>query len=198
MSQSCGWPADDPKMMRYHDTEWGVPLTDDRGLFEFLTLEAAQAGLSWRTILYRREGYQRAFSNFNIRKIADYDDAKINTLMQDAGIIRNRLKITAAVINARPVLGMQESGQSFEDYIWGLAGGVTLVNEFADLSELPATTQVSDQMSKQLKADGFKFVGSTTCYAFMQATGMVNDHLMGCFRYEPLVKLAGRAGRLRQ
>ena len=190
MSQDCGWPADDPKMMRYHDTEWGVPLRDDSGLFEFLTLEAAQAGLSWRTVLYRREGYRRAFANFDIREIAGYDDTKIESLMRDAGIIRNRLKITATLINARLVLAMQESGQSFEDYIWGLVGGVTQVNEFVDLSEIPATTLVSDQMSKRLKADGFKFVGSTTCYALMQATGMVNDHLKACSRYEPLVKMA--------
>ncbi len=192
MSQDCGWPADDPEMMRYHDTVWGVPLADSRGLFEFLTLEAAQAGLSWRTILNRREGYQRAFAGFDVREISDYNDAKIESLMQDAGIIRNRLKITATVINARLVHAMQESGQSFEDYIWGLVGGATKVNKFVDQSEIPATTTVSDQMSKRLKADGFKFVGSTTCYALMQATGMVNDHLVACSRYEPLMKMARR------
>ena len=170
-------------MTAYHDTEWGVPLHDDRKLYEFLVLDAAQAGLSWQTVLLKRENYRRAFDNFDAGKIARYNDRDIARLLADAGIIRNRLKVQSAIVNARCFLAMQNEFGSFDRYIWQFTGGKTRVNQFRKLSELPAHTAESDAMSKDLRGRGFKFVGTTICYAFMQAAGMVNDHLVTCFRY---------------
>ena len=171
-------------MTAYHDTEWGVPLHDDRKLYEFLVLDAAQAGLSWQTVLLKRENYRRAFDNFDAAKIARYDDCDIARLLADAGIIRNRLKVQSAIINARCFLAVQEGFGSFDRYIWQFTGGKTRVNRFRQLSDLPVHTAESDAMSKDLRKRGFKFVGTTICYAFMQAAGMVNDHLVDCFRHE--------------
>jgi len=170
-------------MIRYHDTEWGVPLRDDRKLFEFLVLDAFQAGLSWAIVLKKREGFRRAFADFDPRKVARYDGRKAKRLLTDAGIIRNRLKIDATVANARAFLAVQKEFGSFDRYIWQFTGGRTKKNRWRTLSQLPARSPESDEMSKDLKARGFRFVGSTICYAFMQAAGMVNDHLAGCFRY---------------
>jgi len=170
-------------MTAYHDTEWGVPLHDDRKLYEFLVLDAAQAGLSWQTVLLKRENYRRAFDNFDAAKIAQYGDRDIARLLADAGIIRNRLKVQSAIVNARCFLAVQEEFGSFDRYIWQFTGAKTRVNRFRQLSELPAHTPESDAMSKDLRRRGFKFVGTTICYAFMQAAGMVNDHLVTCFRH---------------
>ena len=170
-------------MTAYHDTEWGVPLHDDRKLYEFLVLDAAQAGLSWQTVLLKRENYRRAFDNFAAAKIARYGDRDVARLLADAGIIRNRLKVQSAIINARCVLAVQAEFGSFDRYIWQFTGGQTRVNRFRSLSEIPAHTAESDAMSKDLRKRGFKFVGTTICYAFMQAAGMVNDHLVTCLRY---------------
>ena len=170
-------------MVRYHDLEWGVPLHDDRKLFELLTLEGAQAGLSWDTILKRREGYRRAFDGFEIARIASYDDADVERLLQDTGIIRNRAKISATVGNARATLELQREAGSLDAYVWGFVGGATKVNQFRSLSELPAQTPDSLAMSKDLQKRGFRFVGPTICYAFMQSAGLVNDHTVDCFRY---------------
>ena len=173
-------------MIRYHDEEWGTPLHDDRSLFEFLMLEGAQAGLAWITILRKRDGYREAFDNFDATAIAAYGDAKVKALLENPGIVRNRLKVGAAVTNAQTFLEIQAEHGSFDSYIWGLAGGETLVNGVKSVSDIQATTSVSDEMSKTLKKRGFKFVGPTICYAFMQATGMVNDHQVDCFRYAEL------------
>jgi DNA-3-methyladenine glycosylase I len=170
-------------MMAYHDAEWGVPQHDDRVLFEFLILEGAQAGLSWSTILAKREAYRRAFSNFNPKTIARYDAQKLKQLMANAGIVRNRLKIAAAVQNARAFLAVQKEFGSFDKYIWQFVGGAPIVNALSASSQIQARTEESDKMSRDLLKRGFKFVGPTICYAFMQAVGMVNDHLVGCFRY---------------
>lgn len=170
-------------MKRYHDEEWGVPLHDDQRLFEFLLLEGAQAGLSWQTILQRREGYRKAFDNFDPQVIAQYDEAKVEALLADPGIIRNRLKVQSAITNARAFLKVQAEFGSFDTYIWRFVGGSPIVNHWASMAEVPATTKESDAMSKDLKKRGFTFVGSTICYAFMQATGMVNDHPITCFRH---------------
>ena len=178
----CGW-ANGELMIRYHDEEWGVPVHDDRALFEFLILEGAQAGLSWSTILNKRENYRRAFDGFDARCIARYDQRKIKQLLADAGIVRNRLKIAAAVENAKAFLRVQEKFGSFDKYIWQFVGGRPRVNGPRSLKQVPARTAESDAMSKDLKRGGFKFVGSTICYAFMQAVGMVNDHVRTCFRY---------------
>ena len=186
--QRCAWAGDDPDMVRYHDEEWGAPVHDDRMLFEFLVLEGAQAGLAWITILRKRDGYRKAFDNFDAGLIAEYDDAKIKSLLEDPGIVRNRLKVQAAVSGARIFLEIQQEHGSFDSYIWGLAGGKTHVNQRTSAFDPPANTPVSDAMSKTLKKRGFKFVGSTICYAFMQATGMVNDHEMSCFRYAELTR----------
>jgi DNA-3-methyladenine glycosylase I len=180
----CAWAADDPVMMEYHDREWGVPAHDDRKLFEFLLLEGAQAGLSWETILKKRENYRKAFSGFDPRKISRYQEADVKRLLADPGVVRNRLKINSAVINAKKVLEVQKEFGSFDDYIWQFAGGKPIRNTFRSLSEIPAKTKESDAMSRDLKKRGFKFVGSTICYAFMQAVGMVNDHTTDCFRYK--------------
>jgi DNA-3-methyladenine glycosylase I len=178
----CGW-ASGELMSRYHDEEWGIPVHDDRVLFEFLILEGAQAGLSWSTILNKRENYRRAFDKFDARRIARYDRRKIKQLLADPGIVRNRLKVAAAVENAKAFLRVQEEFGSFDKYIWQFVGGKPRVNGPRSLKQVLARTPQSDAMSKDLKRRGFKFVGSTICYAFMQAVGMVNDHVRTCFRY---------------
>jgi len=185
----CPWPGDNELMQRYHDTEWGVPLHDDTKLFEFIVLDGAQAGLSWQTILNKREGYRRAFDNFDVQKIARYTEKDVVRLLGDEGIIRNRLKINGAITNARKFLEVQEQYGSFDRYIWKFVDGKPIVNRFKQLSDLPATSIESDAMSKELKKLGFKFVGSTICYAFMQAAGMVNDHLVDCFRHREVMTM---------
>lgn len=180
----CGWCKNDPLYMAYHDKEWGVPVYDDEKLFEFLTLETFQAGLSWITILKKRENFRKAFDNFNYKKIVNYKEEKFNELIQDAGIIRNKLKIRATISNAQAFIKVQEEFGSFSNYIWGFTNGKPIKNKWKNLSELPATTELSDKISKDLKKRGFKFVGPTVVYAHLQATGMINDHLTSCFRYE--------------
>ena len=180
----CGWAKGDP-YIAYHDTEWGVPLHNDRALFEFIVLEGAQAGLSWSTILNKRAAYRKAFSGFDARKVSRYDDAKIAALLENPGIVRNRLKVQSAVTNARAFLVVQKEYGTFERYIWSFTGGV-IQNRWGTLQDLPPRTAESDAMSKDLRRRGFNFVGSTICYAFMQATGMVNDHLVTCFRHAEL------------
>jgi len=175
-------------MIEYHDTEWGSPLHDDRTHFEFLVLDAAQAGLNWRTVLVKRENYRKAFEGFDPEKVARYSSARIEKLLKDPGIIRNRLKIESAVTNARSFLAVQEEFGSFDRFIWGFVDGRPQVNQYASPSQVPARSAQSDAMSKELKSRGFKFVGSTICYAYMQAAGMVNDHLTSCFRYRQLTK----------
>ncbi|MDD2720706.1 MAG: DNA-3-methyladenine glycosylase I [Gallionella sp.] len=182
----CGWAGDDPLYRQYHDLEWGVPVTDDRRLFEFLLLEGAQAGLSWITILRKRENYRAAFDAFDPLKIAAYDADKIESLLLDAGIVRNRLKVESAVINARQFLRVQDECGGFARLLWQFVEGQPIQNTWRSLAEVPAHTAESDAMSRELKRRGFKFVGSTICYALMQATGMVNDHTTDCFRYEQL------------
>ena len=179
----CGWAGTDPLYVAYHDTEWGVPVHDDRQLFEMLILEGAQAGLSWITILRKRENYRKAFDGFRPERVARYDAKKVRALLADAGIVRNRLKIASAIGNARAFLEVQEEFGSFDRYIWSFVGGKPLRNTRKALKDLPARTAESDAMSKDLKNRGFRFVGSTICYAFMQAVGMVNDHTAECFRY---------------
>lgn len=173
-------------MIEYHDTEWGVPVHDDRVLFEFLILEGAQAGLSWSTILNKRASYRKAFDRFDARKIARYGDRETTALMADAGIVRNRLKIAAAIQNANAFLAVKKEFGSFDSYIWSFTGGSPMRNRWKEMSEVPARTPDSDAMSKDLAKRGFKFVGTTICYAFMQATGMVNDHLATCFRHREI------------
>lgn len=180
----CGWAGSDPVYKKYHDEEWGVPVHDDKKLFEMLILEGAQAGLSWITILRKRENYRNAFDNFDPHKIAKYDSKKISALLKNEGIVRNKLKVNAAVINAKHFLDVQEEFGSFDKYIWSFVNGKQINNHRQNLSEVPASTIESDFMSKDLKKRGFKFVGSTICYAFMQAVGMVNDHTVDCFRYK--------------
>ena len=179
----CAWISD-PLMQRYHDEEWGVPLHDDRKLFEFMVLDAFQAGLSWKTILNKRENFRKALDNFIPEIIAEYDDTKYEKLLNDAGIIRNRAKIRATISNAKAFLQVQREFGTFDKYIWSFTGHKTIVNSWNSLSEMPAKTEASDRMSKDLTRRGFKFVGSTICYAFMQAAGMVNDHMVTCFRYK--------------
>ena len=176
----CPWCSNDPLYQAYHDDEWGVPLHDDRRLFEMLTLEGAQAGLSWLTILRKREGYRRAFAGFDPRKVATFNDDDVARLLTDTGIVRNRLKIASAITNARSVLEVQNRGGSLDRYLWGFVDGVPIRNNWRTMGEVPSCTALSDTMSRELKRAGFRFVGSTICYAFMQATGMVNDHLTGC------------------
>jgi DNA-3-methyladenine glycosylase I len=183
--QRCAW-ARDELSIAYHDTEWGVPLHDDRALFEFLILEGAQAGLSWITILKKRAAYRKAFDRFDARKIAKYDESKIALLLANDGIVRNRLKIRAAIQNAQSFLAVQKEFGTFDQYIWQFVGGLPRQNRLRRTDQLPARTEQSDAMSKDLGKRGFKFTGSTICYAFMQATGMVNDHLVSCFRYKEL------------
>ncbi|MBI1887214.1 MAG: DNA-3-methyladenine glycosylase I [Nitrosomonadales bacterium] len=184
----CGWCSDDPLYCRYHDSEWGVPLHDDRALLEFLILEGAQAGLSWITILRKRENYRAAFDNFDAERIARYNAGKIESLLQDPGIVRNRLKVEAAVTNAQKFLDVQNEFGSFDAFIWRFVDGKPRQNAWRSLTEIPASTPESDAMSKELKQRGFKFAGSTICYALMQATGMVNDHTTDCFRHEELLR----------
>ncbi len=183
----CGWVKNE-LAIAYHDAEWGVPLHDDRGLFEFLILEGAQAGLSWDTILRKRDNYRAAFDNFDAAKVAEYDEAKCAELLLDEGIIRNRLKIASAVANAKASLKVANEFGSLDNYIWGFVNGEPINNGFADLSQVPAKTEISDALSKDLKKRGFNFVGSTIMYAFMQATGMVNDHVKTCYRYEEIAR----------
>lgn len=179
----CAW-ASNELSIRYHDEEWGVPVHDDRVLFEFLILEGAQAGLSWNTILNKRDNYRKAFDGFDAKRIAGYDQGKVRELLADPGIVRNKLKIASAIENARAFLRVQEEFGSFDRYVWQFVGGKPRVNKWRSLRQVPARTPESDEMSKDLKKQGFKFVGSTICYAFMQAVGMVNDHAVGCFRYK--------------
>lgn len=187
MTIRCPWVIEgDDLYKRYHDEEWGVPVHDDNKHFEFLILEAAQAGLSWLTVLKRRVGYKKAFSQFDPQKVLLYDEAKIEELMQDVGIIRNRLKITSAVNNARHFIAIQEEFGSFDNYIWQFVGGKPIQNSWESLSDVPCETKESKALSKDLKARGFAFVGPTVIYSHMQATGLVNDHLVGCFRHKAL------------
>lgn len=179
----CAWAGNDEQMIHYHDTEWGIPVTDDQKLFEYFVLDAFQAGLSWKTILHKRENFRNAFDEFDPEKIALYDSDKVNTLLQNSGIIRNRLKIQATINNARRYKEIVEEQGSFSDYIWSFVDGSPILNKWQYMQEVPATSGISDRMSKDLKKKGFKFVGSTICYAFMQAAGLVNDHTTDCFRY---------------
>ncbi|CAM1363940.1 DNA-3-methyladenine glycosylase I [Tenacibaculum sediminilitoris] len=183
MKKRCFWVNNDPLYIKYHDNEWGVPVYDDDKLFEFLILETFQAGLSWITILKKRENFRKAFDNFDYKKIAKYSDGKYEELLQDAGIIRNKLKIKATITNAQAFMKIQEEFGTFSKYIWGFTNGKQIINKFEKREEVPATTELSDAISKDLKKRGFKFVGSTVIYAHMQATGMVNDHTTDCFRY---------------
>ena len=191
ISRRCDWCGTEPIYVEYHDSEWGVPNFDDASLFEFLLLEGAQAGLSWITVLKKREGYRQAFDGFDAEKIARYGQDDVNRLLQNSGIIRNRLKVESAVTNACAFLDIKERYSSFSDYVWQFVGGLPRQNRFRSLKQVPAMTSVSDAMSKQLKKDGFRFVGSIICYAFMQATGMVNDHLVDCHRHEACAELSG-------
>lgn len=180
----CSWCGTDPLYVKYHDEEWGVPQHDDQMLFEMLNLEGAQAGLSWITVLKKRNHYKEVFDNFDPNKIIYYSEDKINALMHDAGIIRNRLKINAVITNAKAFLDIQAKHGSFSTYIWSFVNGQPIDNKFKSMQEIPAKTELSDRMSAQLKKDGFKFIGSTICYAYMQAVGMVNDHVIDCWRYK--------------
>ena len=184
----CGW-AKGEQYIRYHDEEWGVPVHDDHTLFEFLILEGAQAGLSWSTILNKRENYRRAFDGFDPRIVAKYQSKKVQALLADSGIVRNKLKIAAAVENAKAFLRVQEEFGRFDRYIWQFVGGKPRINKWKSLKQIPASTPESDAMSKDLRRRGFKFVGSTICYAFMQGVGMVNDHVVDCIRYKPLSRV---------
>lgn len=179
----CPWCGTDPLYVDYHDNEWGTPLYDNQKLFEFLILEGAQAGLSWITVLRKRENYRQAFDHFNPEKIARYSDAKKSKLLSNEGIIRNRLKIDSAIKNAQAYLAMQKNGEDFSEFLWSFVGGTPTQNTWQHMSQVPAFTPASDAMSKALKQRGFNFIGSTICYAFMQATGMVNDHLLSCYRH---------------
>ncbi|MEJ2086865.1 MAG: DNA-3-methyladenine glycosylase I [Acidobacteriota bacterium] len=186
MGHRCEWAGDQPLMQEYHDLEWGVPLHDDQKLFEFLVLEGAQAGLSWLTVLRKRSRYREVFDEFDPEKVARYDDARVEQLLADPGIIRNRLKVRSAISNADAFLKVVEEYGNFDRYIWRFVEQTPKVNSWSRLSEIPAKTEASNAMSRDLKARGFNFVGSTICYAFMQATGMVNDHVVDCFRYAEL------------
>ncbi len=186
MPQRCEWVPDDPLYIEYHDKEWGVPVHDDRSLFEFMILEGVQAGLSWSTVLKKRAHYRQVYDNFHVLKVANYDHKKITSLLNDPGIIRNRLKVNAAVQNAKAFMDIQTEFGSFDRYIWNFVGNAPLMNHWKNLREVPSKTAISDAMSKDLKKRGFKFVGSTICYAFMQAVGMANDHTVDCFRYGEL------------
>ncbi len=179
----CGWSLGNPLYIKYHDKEWGVPVHNDKKLFEFLVLEGFQAGLSWFTILNKRQNFRKAFDNFDFNMVAGYNQRKINSLLKDEGIIRNKLKVEAAVTNAKAFLEVRKEFGSFNKYIWSFVNGVPVRNNFVSIKEIPARTDLSDIISKDLQKRGFKFVGSTIIYAHMQATGMVNDHLTGCFRY---------------
>ena len=188
MIRRCGWCGEDALYVAYHDKEWGVPVHDDRRLFEFLILEGAQAGLSWITILRKRENYRQAFAGFDAGKVARFGTRDVARLLADPGIVRNRLKVGAAISNAQRFLDVQEAFGSFDAYIWRFVDGRPIVNRWKSLKQVPASTQASDALSRDLKQRGFKFVGSTICYAHMQATGMVNDHLVGCFRHGEIIR----------
>jgi len=190
MPQRCPWPGNDPLMVAYHDEEWGVPLYDDRRIFEFLILEGMQAGLSWQTVLRKRENFRRAFSDFDPVRIAHYNRRSVERLLKDAGIIRNRQKIEATIGNARSFMAVQDEFGSFSDYIWRFMNGRPVVNRWKSLSQLPAATPLAQAISKDLKQRGFRFVGPTIVYAHMQATGMVNDHLVSCFRHREVQRAA--------
>jgi DNA-3-methyladenine glycosylase I len=185
--QTCSWPKGDSLLIKYHDTEWGVPLHNDKKLFEFLILEGFQAGLSWLTVLKKRENFRKAFDTFDFNKVAKYDQRKINALLQDSGIIRNKLKIESAITNAKAFIDVRKEFGTFNKYIWNFTGNKPIHNEFKSMKEIPAKTELSDLISKDLKKRGFKFVGSTIVYAHMQATGMVNDHITSCFRYKEII-----------
>ncbi len=192
MNQSkerCNWPSNDDLMIKYHDEEWGVPVHDDHKLFEFIVLDGFQAGLSWKTILHKRENFRKAFDQFDAHLISRYDESKIKMLMQDKGIIRNNLKIKATISNAIAFLKIQAEFGSFDNYIWQFTNYRTINNKLSSLKNMPVTSPKSDAMSKDLKNRGFKFVGSTICYAFMQAAGMINDHTTNCFRYDEINQL---------
>jgi DNA-3-methyladenine glycosylase I len=188
----CDWCGRDPLYVAYHDNEWGVPLHDDRRLFEMLLLEGAQAGLSWLTILRKREEYRRAFQGFDVERVAAYSDPEVQRLLADPGIVRNRLKIEAAIRNARGILAVREASGSFDSFVWSYVDYRPRQNAWKTLADLPARTEISERMSRDLKKRGFNFVGPTICYAFMQAVGMVNDHTIDCFRYEAVRKMARR------
>ena len=196
MKTRCPWPGDDPQMIAYHDREWGTPAWDDRVHFEFLILESAQAGLSWRTILHKRDGYRRAFAGFDAGAVARFDEARVEALLADASIVRNRAKINAAVKNARAFLALQRELGSFSEFLWGFVGGQPIVNAWTELGQLPAVTAEAEAASAALRARGFSFVGPTVVYAHMQACGLVNDHLVSCFRYRE-VQRAGAQRRTR-
>ena len=187
----CAWAGTDPLYVAYHDEEWGVPSHDDRHLFEMLTLEGAQAGLAWITILRKRAGYRRAFDDFDVAKIARYSPRKVARLLADPGIVRNRLKVESTVTNARVALEVIEEAGSLDAYLWQFVDGRPIVNHWSAMREVPPKTPISDRMSRELKKRGFRFVGTTICYAFMQAVGMVNDHVVGCFRHAPLASGSG-------
>ena len=188
--QRCGWvPENDTQYLQYHDVEWGVPLHDDLKLFEMLILEGQQAGLSWRTILYKRQNFRKAFDCFNPERIAGYDESKIESLMSDPTIIRNRLKINSIIQNAKSFLEVKREFGTFNSYIWKFVGDKPVLNRWENHDEVPASTRISDEMSSDLYERGFKFAGSTICYSFMQAVGMVNDHVTSCFRYEEIFRL---------
>lgn len=191
-SNRCGWVSADEIYIRYHDEEWGVPVRDDHQLFEFLVLEGAQAGLSWLTVLKKRENYRKAFQDFDIDKVAAYTEEDVEALMANPGLIRNRLKLTSAVSNARAAQAVREEAGSLSDYLWSFVGGEPLVNRWETLADVPATTPLSDELSKALRKRGFRFVGSTICYSFLQATGMVMDHVTTCFRYAELASPSGK------
>ena len=189
MTKRCAWVPDDDLYTQYHDQEWGVPQYNDQKLFELLILEGAQAGLSWSTILKKRENYRQAFDGFDVKKIAGYDNQKIQELLNNPGIVRNKLKVESTIRNAKAYLEIQKEFGSFNQYIWSFVNGKPIVNHFKELKDLPAKTEISDKMSKEFKKRGFNFVGSTICYAFMQAVGMVNDHTVDCFRYKQVSSL---------
>jgi DNA-3-methyladenine glycosylase I len=186
---TCSWPGEDSLMIAYHDEEWGVPLHEDRKLFEYMVLDAFQAGLSWSIVLRKREGFRRAFDRFDFKKIARYNEEKIRQLLDDEGIIRNQLKIRATVNNAKRFIEVRKEFGTFDRYIWRFTGGKPILNNWSRVGQIPAQSSESDAMSEDLRKRGFKFVGSTICYAFMQAAGMVNDHLVNCCRYKELKKL---------
>ena len=195
MKDRCKWCGDDPLYIAYHDEEWGVPVHDDRLLFEFLVLEGAQAGLSWLTILKKRENYRKAFHSFDCQVVAGYSESDVDRLLADSGIVRNRLKIESAIQNARGVLNIREEFGSLDAFLWHYVDGIPIQNAWKSLAEIPAKTEISEVMSKDLKKRGFNFVGPTICYAFMQAVGMVNDHTTDCFRHKEIKRLGHTAGR---
>jgi DNA-3-methyladenine glycosylase I len=182
-NKRCTWCGDDPLYQQYHDREWGVPCRDDQTLFEFVVLEGAQAGLSWITVLRKRETYRKAFANFDVQRVVAFDEADVERLLQDPGIVRNRLKVASTISNARLFIDLQNEYGSFSNYLWGFVDDKPIVNHWSSLSQIPASTELSDRISKEMKKRGFKFFGTTICYAFLQAVGVVNDHTTDCFRY---------------